>query len=103
MLADLQIQVEPSRLAEMESKAKKILTGLGFTDAFMAREVASLSGGWKMRTVLATALLTETDILILDEPTNFLTFSVIIWLQRYLQPLGRWPGCPDSDPRFSRS
>ena len=94
MLAELQIQIEPSRVAEIESKAKKILTGLGFTDELLAREVSSLSGGWKMRTALATVLLTETDILILDEPTNYLDLLGIIWLQRYLQSLEDGPDAP---------
>lgn len=87
MLAELQLQVEPTRLAEIESRAKAILTGLGFSDAYMARPIASLSGGWHMRAALATALLQETDILILDEPTNFLDLLGIMWLQRFLQGL----------------
>ncbi|KAG4221045.1 hypothetical protein PC116_g30478, partial [Phytophthora cactorum] len=84
MLADLQLQVEPSKLTEIESRAKKILTGLGFTESRMAQRVSSLSGGWKMRTALAAALLQDADILILDEPTNFLDLLGIIWLQRHL-------------------
>lgn len=87
MLAELQLQVEPSRMAEIESTAKKILTGLGFSEEYMAKPVGSLSGGWRMRTALASALLAETDILILDEPTNFLDLLGIIWLQKYLQSL----------------
>jgi len=87
LLAELQIQVEPSRLADIESRAKKILAGLGFTDAYLTKAASSLSGGWRMRKALATALLQETDILILDEPTNFLDLLGIIWLQRYLQSL----------------
>ncbi|KAH6895558.1 P-loop containing nucleoside triphosphate hydrolase protein [Thelonectria olida] len=87
MLADLQIQVDPARVAEIESKAKKILTGLGFTDTLMMKPITSLSGGWHMRAALATALLQESDILVLDEPTNFLDLLGIIWLQRYLQGL----------------
>ncbi|KAH6687713.1 ABC transporter [Plectosphaerella plurivora] len=87
MLAELQLQVEPSRIAEIESSAKKILSGLGFTDAYMTKPVSSLSGGWRMRTALASALLAETDILILDEPTNYLDLLGIIWLQKYLQSL----------------
>ncbi|KAF3067024.1 ABC transporter F family member 4 [Daldinia childiae] len=93
MLADLQLQVEPSKLAETESKAKKILTGLGFTESRIAQRVSSLSGGWKMRTALAAALLQDTDILILDEPTNFLDLLGIIWLQRHLIALAE-----SSDP-----
>lgn len=87
MLADLQLQVEPSKVAEIESKAKRILAGLGFSEAYMAKPVSDLSGGWKMRTALSVSLLQETDILILDEPTNFLDLLGIIWLQRYLESL----------------
>ncbi|KAI1373662.1 P-loop containing nucleoside triphosphate hydrolase protein [Hypoxylon crocopeplum] len=94
MLADLQLQVEPSKLAEVESRAKKILAGLGFSESRMSQSVSSLSGGWKMRTALATALLQDTDILILDEPTNFLDLLGIIWLQRHLTALAESPDAP---------
>ncbi|KAI1130479.1 ABC transporter [Nemania abortiva] len=88
MLADLQLSIEPSKMADIESRAKKLLTGLGFSEAAMLKPVSSLSGGWKMRTSLAATLLQETDILILDEPTNFLDLLGIMWLQRYLITLG---------------
>jgi ATPase subunit of ABC transporter with duplicated ATPase domains len=87
MLADLQLQVEPSRLAEVQAKAKRILAGLGFSEAYMEKPIGNLSGGWHMRAALGAALLQETDILILDEPTNFLDLLGIIWLQRYLEAL----------------
>ncbi|KAI1094839.1 hypothetical protein F5B19DRAFT_443613 [Rostrohypoxylon terebratum] len=45
MLADLQLQIEPSKLADVESKVKKILTCLGFTGSRMAQPISSLSGG----------------------------------------------------------
>jgi ATPase subunit of ABC transporter with duplicated ATPase domains len=86
-LVELQAQVEPSRLADIESRAKAILTGLGFTGATMEKRASSLSGGWKMRTALAAVLLQETDILILDEPTNYLDLFGIMWLQRHLASL----------------
>ncbi|KAI3402099.1 hypothetical protein diail_28 [Diaporthe ilicicola] len=94
LLAELQVQVEPSRLADIESRANKILAGLGFSEAYKSKPVSELSGGWKMRTTLAIALLQETDILILDEPTNFLDLLGIIWLQRYLQSLEDSPDAP---------
>jgi len=50
-----------------------------------------------MRKALATALLQETDILILDEPTNFLDLFGIMWLQRYLQSISADPS-PDNPP-----
>lgn len=50
-----------------------------------------------MRTSLAGALLQSTDILILDEPTNFLDLLGIIWLQRYILSL-RDAGGPNPPP-----
>src|SRR5512140_2827124 len=97
LLAELQLQVEPSRLADIESRAKKILVGLGFTEAYMKIPASSLSGGWRTRSLLAITLLQETDILILDEPTNFLDLLGIIWLQRYLQSLSADP-TPEHPP-----
>jgi ATPase subunit of ABC transporter with duplicated ATPase domains len=61
MLADLQLSIEPSKMAGVESRAKKLLTGLGFSEAAMLKPVSSLSGGWKMRTSLASTLLQETS------------------------------------------
>ncbi|KID92190.1 ABC transporter-like protein [Metarhizium guizhouense ARSEF 977] len=87
MLAELQIQVEPSRIAQIETRARTILAGLGFTEERMGKPISSMSGGWHMRAALATALLQDADILILDEPTNFLDLLGIVWLQRHLQHL----------------
>ena len=43
-----------------------------------------LSGGWRMRCMLANVLLQDADIMLLDEPTNFLDLLGIMWLQSYL-------------------
>jgi ATPase subunit of ABC transporter with duplicated ATPase domains len=89
LLGELQSIVEPSRMAELEKQAKNILIGLSFTEEMMSKSLNTLSGGWLMRTSLATALLcgAESDILILDEPTNFLDLFGILWLQKYLLTL----------------
>lgn len=87
MLAELQLQVEPSRLAQTEVKARSILAGLGFSGERMGRPIGSMSGGWHTRASLAAVLLQEADVLILDEPTNFLDLLGIVWLQRYLVSL----------------
>lgn len=87
LLAELQSQVEPARIAEIEVRARGILSGLGFPKLFLEKSASTLSGGWKMRTNLAACLLQPTDILILDEPTNFLDLLGIIWLQKYLLQL----------------
>ncbi|KAG0650163.1 abc transporter F family member 4 [Hyphodiscus hymeniophilus] len=87
LLVDLPSQVEPARLAEIEFKARSILSGLGFPKTTLEKPVSTLSGGWRMRTNLASCLLQPADILILDEPTNFLDLLGIIWLQRFLLQL----------------
>ena len=84
LLVELQSQLEPARIADIEARARSILSGLGFPKTNLEKPVSTLSGGWKMRTKLAGVLLQSSDILILDEPTNFLDLLGIIWLQRFL-------------------
>ena len=79
-----------ARLAEIESdaapaKAAMILHGLGVHEEMQKQALASLSGGWRMRVVLARALFSSPDLLLLDEPTNHLDVHAIAWLSDYLQ------------------
>jgi ATPase subunit of ABC transporter with duplicated ATPase domains len=69
----------------LESKARAILAGLGFTPEMMDGDVGSLSGGWKMRVALARILLMRPDAMLLDEPSNHLDLESIIWLEEFLQ------------------
>lgn len=50
-----------------EQRAKKILGGLGFTEAMMIQPTNNLSGGWAMRAALASALYINPNLLLLDE------------------------------------
>jgi ATPase subunit of ABC transporter with duplicated ATPase domains len=68
----------------LESRAREILSGLGFRDEVVEADVGTLSGGWKMRVGLARILLMRPDALLLDEPTNHLDIESIIWLERFL-------------------
>lgn len=69
---------------EAEEKAEAILLGLGIPEKQLRRPLKELSGGYKMRVLLAQALFNDPDILLLDEPTNHLDMPTIDWLQSYL-------------------
>ncbi|WP_375289016.1 ABC-F family ATP-binding cassette domain-containing protein [Qipengyuania sp.] len=67
------------------SRAAIILTGLGFDEEMQARPLDSFSGGWKMRVALGTLLLSNPDILLLDEPSNHLDLEATLWLESFLK------------------
>ena len=72
-------QGDPDRIL----KAKQILTQLHITD--LTQPMGQLSGGQQKRIALANVLITEPDLLILDEPKNHLDLEMIEWLEGYLQ------------------
>ena len=81
---DIMEQLEHKGIYELEHKAEKILTGLGFKEEDFHKPIAHLSGGWQMRTQLAKLLTYKYDLILLDEPTNYLDLEATIWLKGYL-------------------
>ena len=67
-----------------EWKAKKVLSGLGFSDKDFTSDPLTLSGGYQIRLYLAKLLVSEPNLLLLDEPTNFLDIISIRWLTGFL-------------------
>ena len=67
------------------SRAAIILTGLGFDEEMQAQPLDKFSGGWKMRVALGALLLSNPDVLLLDEPSNHLDLEATLWLESFLK------------------
>ena len=69
----------------LEARAGEILEGLGIATAVHDQPLSTLSGGFKLRVLLAQVLASEPDALLLDEPTNHLDILSIRWLEQFLE------------------
>ncbi|MBU7591940.1 ABC-F family ATP-binding cassette domain-containing protein [Metabacillus halosaccharovorans] len=69
---------------EAESEAAILLKGLGITEELHSKKMAELTGGDKVKVLLAQALFGQPDVLLLDEPTNHLDIHAIQWLEEFL-------------------
>ncbi|MBD3370763.1 ATP-binding cassette domain-containing protein [Candidatus Fermentibacteria bacterium] len=83
-LSLLQDKVLSTDAYRVENRAARILSGLGFAEKDFDKELMDFSGGWRMRAVLASLLLSRPDLLLLDEPTNHLDLDARLWLEGYL-------------------
>ena len=70
---------------EYENRIQRVLSGLGFGPESYEQPITILSGGQVTRAMLARLLLQEPDLLVLDEPTNYLDLEALEWLEGYLQ------------------
>jgi len=84
-LADLEKIIDDHNGYSANSEAANLLEGLGILGNVHEKPMRILSGGYKLRVLLAQVLFSKPDILILDEPTNHLDIHSIRWLEGYLK------------------
>jgi ATP-binding cassette subfamily F protein 3 len=70
-------------------RVEKVMAGLGFDKNDLNKHPSELSGGFQVRLNLAKVLLADYQMLLLDEPNNYLDITSIRWLERFLLA---WPG-----------
>ena len=86
-LGQLSQRMDDEEAWSLEQQCREVLQKLGIGD--LQRPVEDLSGGYRKRVGLASALVACPDVLLLDEPTNHLDAAAIEWLQSWLD---RYPG-----------
>ena len=84
-LGDYQTEFEKLGGYDLDVRAKEIITGLGVMPYDHDRDVGLFSGGWRMRIALAKVLIQNPDVILLDEPTNYLDLESIVWLEEWLK------------------
>ena len=84
-LGHLQSAFESQGGYDLKHKAAAALAGLGFQEKDMSGKMGDFSGGWQMRACMAKTLLAEPDILLLDEPSNYLDTPAVEWLRKRLK------------------
>lgn len=97
LLEEAETAKDPARISEIQlrlldidahtapARAATILSGLGFDEVAQQRFASEFSGGWRMRVALAAALFAAPDILLLDEPSNYLDLEGTLWLENFLK------------------
>ncbi|XP_077158746.1 ATP-binding cassette sub-family F member 2 isoform X2 [Paroedura picta] len=88
-LMELYERLEELDADKAETRASRILHGLGFTPLMQRKKLKDFSGGWRMRVALARALFIRPFMLLLDEPTNHLDLDACVWLEEELKTFKR--------------
>ncbi|MGB0453139.1 MAG: ABC-F family ATP-binding cassette domain-containing protein [Bacteriovoracaceae bacterium] len=84
-MGEAQTEFEKRGGYDLETRAEEVLTGLGIMPEDHHKMIEEFSGGWKMRVALAKVLVISPDLIVMDEPTNYLDMETILWLEKWLQ------------------
>lgn len=84
-MGEVQTEFEKRGGYDLETRAEEVLTGLGILPSDHHKMMEEFSGGWKMRIALARVLVIKPDLILMDEPTNYLDMETILWLEEWLQ------------------
>lgn len=77
--------LEEKNFEKLAAQVKRVAAGLGLMALGIERKIGELSGGQRAKVILAKLLLEKPEVLLMDEPTNFLDKEHIEWLAKYLQ------------------
>lgn len=80
----VQTYLEENNFYDIDTQIERVASGLGLADLGYDHDVSTLSGGQRSKIILAKLLLQHPDVLVLDEPTNYLDVAHIDWLVGYL-------------------
>ncbi len=80
----LQHQAQQADAYNLDHRIERVLAGLGFADHQFQQPANQLSGGQQNRLLLAQLLLSEPDVMLLDEPSNHLDLPATQWLESFL-------------------
>ncbi|OIL71339.1 ABC transporter ATP-binding protein [Oenococcus oeni] len=80
-----QNELDAADFYSIDNNVEQVITGLGLDSIGRDHIISEMSGGQRAKIILAKLLLEGNDVIILDEPTNYLDVSHIKWLEGYLQ------------------
>jgi len=86
---ELQASFEAGGGYDRKHQVEKVLSGIGFPEGDLQKDISVLSGGEKSRVQLALLMTTPADLMILDEPTNHLDLQGIEFVEDFVK---RYPG-----------
>lgn len=81
---EIRLSLETANFYNIETEINNVIVGLGLKDIDLKNHLKILSGGEKAKVYLAKMLLEKPDVILMDEPTNFLDKPHVKWLENYL-------------------